>query len=121
MLKSIASFLLFVFFTQTVLAGIDMHTDLQNNDSIDIVEHYIDDHTSASLCEIDSSDDSHDITSHSDQDEHHHSCHGHTTTFPFTSVALPTLDSNPFNSTFFYKLTDNSTDLSTALRPPITS
>ena len=121
MLKTIASFLLLVFFTQTVLAGIDMHNDPKNDGSIDIVEHYIDEHTSASLCETNSSEDSHDITSHSDTDEHHHSCHGHTTSFPFTSFTLPNLDSNPFNSTFFYEFTDHSADLSTALRPPIAS
>jgi len=33
MLKKIASFLLFVFFTQTVLAGIDMHNDTKNDGS----------------------------------------------------------------------------------------
>lgn len=121
MLKNIASFLLFVFFTQTVLAGIDMHNDSKNDGSIDIVEHYVDEHTSASLCETKPSNDSHEITAHSDIDEHHHSCHGHTTSFPFSSFTLPNLNSNPFNSNFFYQFTDHSAVLSTALRPPIAS
>jgi hypothetical protein len=121
MSKTIASFLLFVFFTQTVLAGIDIHNDPQNDDPIDILEHYIDEHTSASLCETNSSGDPHDITSHNDHDEHHHSCHGHTTSFPFSSFTLPNLISNPFNSNFFYQFIDHSAVLSTALRPPIAS
>ena len=119
MLKTIASFLLFIFFTQTVLAGIDMHNDPKNEGSIDIVEHYIDEHTSAALCETNSSDDPHDITNHSEADEHHHSCHGHTTTYPFTSFTLPSLDSTPFNSVFFYQFIDHSAVLNTAFRPPI--
>ena len=121
MLKAIASFLLFVFITQTVLAGIDMHNDPENDSPIDIVEHYIDEHTSASLCETKTSGDSHDMTSHTEVDEHHHSCHGRTTTFPFTNFTLPNLDYTPFNSTFFYKFVDYSAVLNTAFRPPIVS
>lgn len=121
MLKTIASFLLLVFFSQTVLAGIDMHNDPQNDGSLDIVEHYIDEHTSTSQCETKSETDSHDMTSHTDTDEHHHSCHGHTTSFPFSDFILADLDSTRFYSTFFYKCADHSALLSTAFRPPIAS
>lgn len=117
MLKNIISFLLFVFFTQTVLAGIDMHNGSDNIDATDIIEHYVDVHIEASQCQFDLETGHHDNL----EDDHQHSCHGHTTSFPFSDYSLPNLKLTRFYSDFMYVFSEHSTALSIAYRPPIVS
>ena len=127
MFKKIITFLLFVFFTQTVLAGFDLHYGSENNASSDIVEHYIDAHSAIELCDYNSENNSNNMTVHSgiddahhnDSDKHQHSCHGHTISFTYTNFSILNFDFTHFPSTFFYVFIKPSIIVSPAYRPPI--
>ncbi|MCW8932381.1 MAG: hypothetical protein OQL19_19365 [Gammaproteobacteria bacterium] len=110
MLNKIIFLLLFVFFTQTVLAGIDLHAGEKNN-TADVSEHFIDKH-SIVHCDTDK---------HQDEEFHQHSCHGHSTSFTFTNFSIPGLNFTRFSSTFPHVLSENSIILNTDHRPPIAS
>ena len=111
MLKKIILFLLFVFFTQTVLAGIDLHSGLLSDTEFDVSEHYIDIHSAVHS----------DVDESQDNDIHEHSCHGHLTSFTHTNFIIPGFNFTRFYSTFPHVLTENSIILSTDHRPPIAS
>lgn len=133
MFKKSISLLLLLFFTQTVLAGIDLHHGISNDNSFDIVDHYIDAHHSdagtAHQYNIDTEKYSHktgvnhdaDNTSLNDDDFHHHGCHGHTTYYSFNSTSFLNIAFVNYPGNFNYILNENSITLSTAYRPPITS
>lgn len=119
MLKNIILFLLFVFVTQTVLAGIDLHNGSDNDNSFDIIEHYIDAHH----CDIDSIKDNvkHSVDQQYEQHNEQHSCHGHMTPFSFIEFSIFTSNYSHFSSTFSYLFNDYSAIVSPADRPPIAS
>jgi hypothetical protein len=145
MLKKSIILVLVLFFTQSVLAGIDLHANTNNmtdnnaTTTIDIIEHYIDSHNVFSSinhkCQFDSSeiqsDNTHSHTKNTDSDDqsvtshdytashHHHECHGHTTALTFTSTSSLHLIFTTFQSRFSYILSDYSITLKSPKRPPI--
>ncbi len=126
MFKKTIFFLLLLFITQTALAGIDLHhasvNKVTGNNSVDIVEHYIDTHgleySVGHQCDPDSKNAMAD-TAHDDSSLHHHDCHGHTTSFTFTSFSIVNTFFTPLYTRFFYTLYDYSITLNSPQRPPI--
>ncbi|MCU7800055.1 MAG: hypothetical protein KZQ70_07900 [gamma proteobacterium symbiont of Lucinoma myriamae] len=126
--------MLFVFFTQTVLAGIDLHNGSDNANSSDIIEHYIDVHSinaysTVHQCDSELENKSNNTIVYSDtnnvQHDHQHnkqhSCHGHMTSFSFIEFSIFTFNYSHFSSTFSYLFNNYSAIVSPADRPPITS
>ncbi len=126
--RKIIPLLLFLFFTQTVLAGIDVHAHQGNDNnsefsldefSLDIVQHYIDSHSALCSFEHNSSTADMDDSQHQ-QSSHHHDCHGHTPSFTFTHNSFSDFIFSSFSTPFNYQLSDYSITLDLAYRPPIT-
>ena len=132
--KTIALFL-FLFLTQTVLAGIDLHHGSINNsvehDKVDILDHYIDTHglgysinhqcDSASNLASSSLHADGSLLADGSSDIHHHDCHGHSTSYSFTHYSLIDANHSSFFTHYTYTLSDYSITLSLPKRPPIHS
>ena len=122
MYKTKIIFLLLLFFTQSVLAGVDLHyhseiNGIVVNQSTDIIEHYIDVHyTVKNSVQDDNSLDASDSMNHAN---HHHECHGHSTLFSFFVSNSNDLTFTVFYSQFHYTLNDYFTNLTFPKRPPI--
>jgi hypothetical protein len=120
--------LLFLFFTQSVLAGLDLHyhsasDGIKSGQSIDIIEHSIDAHYISNnvdhSCDTQTDNsviDNADSVTHAN---HHHDCHGHTTSCAFSSNNNDNLSFTSFYTHFYYTLNDYFINLTSPQRPPI--
>ena len=117
--KFISYLLLFLFSTQTVVAGIDLHTIVEKDALVDISHHYIDEHSKQSLCEIDSSDNISKLSDSEHDDASHHGCSGHLTLFSINSVSCYEIH-HLTHEVIISKITNTiSINYSPLLRPPI--
>ena len=127
MLKKTITFFLFLFLTQAVLAGIDLHHAPVNNNSAEngttnILHHYVDTHALDYSVEHPCSYGSQLADSSLDtENNHHHDCHGHTTSYSFTHISLTEENHTSFFTHYTYFLSDYSVILSSPKRPPILS
>ena len=120
--KTLSCFCLFLFCTQTVLAGIDVHYGQQSDTYIDIVHHYIDDHNAENHCNFvsDNGDKTNDDKS-TQSEIHHHACDGHVVSFLFENTPYLGVNYLPSTETFIYFINLHSITVSPFFRPPIFS